>query len=63
MACDIGRGRMLNNRERSNFMSLRLDGKNALITGVASGIGRASTLRFAQEGAFRGRKPYCYSSA
>src|SRR5256885_11724725 len=32
-------------------MSLRLDNKNALITGAASGIGRASALRFAQEGA------------
>jgi NAD(P)-dependent dehydrogenase (short-subunit alcohol dehydrogenase family) len=32
-------------------MSLRLDNKNFLVTGGASGIGRASALRFAQEGA------------
>ena len=29
----------------------RLDGKRAIVTGAASGIGRASALRFAQEGA------------
>ena len=29
----------------------RLDGKVAIVTGAASGFGRATALRFAQEGA------------
>jgi len=30
---------------------MHLEGKTAVITGAATGIGRASALRFAQEGA------------
>ena len=30
---------------------MRLEGKNAIITGAGSGVGRASALRFAEEGA------------
>lgn len=30
----------------------RLDGKRAIVTGAGSGIGRASAIRFAEEGAF-----------
>jgi len=29
----------------------RLEGKRAIVTGAASGIGRASAVRFAEEGA------------
>ena len=30
---------------------MRLEGKNAVITGAGNGVGRASALRFAEEGA------------
>ncbi|OBK70776.1 SDR family NAD(P)-dependent oxidoreductase [Mycobacterium sp. 1274761.0] len=32
-------------------MAKRLDGKSAIVTGAGSGVGRASALRFAEEGA------------
>ena len=32
-------------------MTSVLDGKSAIVTGAGSGVGRASALRFAQEGA------------
>src|SRR5215470_8933643 len=32
-------------------MSMLLDGKSAVVTGAGSGVGRASALRFAEEGA------------
>ena len=49
---------------------MQLEGKTAIITGAAGGIGRATVLRFAQEGATgrgcghsgrgsRGNSPYC----
>lgn len=38
-------------REASMHMLRRLDGRSAIVTGAASGIGRASALRLAAEGA------------
>jgi meso-butanediol dehydrogenase / (S,S)-butanediol dehydrogenase / diacetyl reductase len=41
----------LDKREKAYGRAMRLAGKTAVITGASTGIGRASALRFAEEGA------------